>query len=98
MKVKYSIANVFRKLELLVCGSIAGQLDGVAKLFLLKMLVKLQVYAANLGLINSVSQLLLGLESRVQKSHRAFGKYKHVKGWFGGEIHQMFLALVVGSI
>jgi hypothetical protein len=45
MKVKYSIANVFRKLELLVCGSIAGQLDGVAKLFfLLKMLVKLQVY------------------------------------------------------
>jgi len=84
MKVKYSIANVFRKLELLVCGSIAGQLDGVAKLFfLLKMLVKLQVYAANLGLINSVSQLLLGLESRVQKSHRAFGKYKHVKGWLG---------------
>ena len=87
MKVKYSIANVFRKLELLVCGSIAGQLDGVAKLFLLKMLVKLQVYAAKLGLINSVSQLL-GFESRVQKSHRAFGKYKHVKGWFGGEIHQ----------
>jgi len=40
MKVKYSIADVFRKLELLVCGSIAGLLDGVAKFF---MLVELQV-------------------------------------------------------
>jgi len=39
MKVKYSTANVFRKLEL-VCGSIAGLLDGVAKFF---MLVELQV-------------------------------------------------------
>ena len=39
MKVKYSTANVFRKLEL-VCGSIGGLLDGVAKFF---MLVELQV-------------------------------------------------------